>query len=45
MAEISGHIKELDELRKVGMRADYDTVMKVMSKLGDLSSNFYTLIP
>lgn len=27
------------------MRADYDTVMTVMSKLGDLSSKYYELIP
>jgi len=38
LSEISAQIKELDELRKLGMTADYNTLMKVFSKLSDLSS-------
>jgi len=38
LAEISGQIKGLEELRKLGMTADYDTVMKVFTRLSDLSS-------
>lgn len=38
LAEISGTIKELDELRKIGIRADYDEVQKVFVRLGKLSS-------
>lgn len=45
LAEISGKVKELDELRKIGMRADYDEVMKVYVKLSKLSSKYYSLIP
>lgn len=45
LAEISGKIKELDELKKIGMRADYDEVMKVYVRLSKLSSKYYSLIP
>ena len=45
LSEISGHIKELEELRKLGMTADYESLMKVFSKLSDLSSQYYSLIP
>ena len=41
LAEISAAVTELGELRKLGMRADYDDTMRVMSKLSDLSSKYY----
>ena len=43
--DISKTIKELDELKKFGMRADYDEVNDVMSRLSDLSSKYFQLIP
>ena len=45
LGEISKQIKELDELRKVGLRADYDQMMAVFGKLASLSGRYYSLVP
>ena len=45
LSKISVHVKQLAELRKQGMRADYDEVMATMREMSDLSSKFYQLIP
>ena len=45
LSKISIAVHELADLRKLGMRADYDQIMSVMSKLSDLSSKYYQLIP
>ena len=45
LSKISVHVKQLAELRKQGMRADYDEVMATMREISDLSSKFYQLIP
>ena len=41
LTQISTSVTELAELRKIGMRADYDDTMRVMSKLSDLSSKYF----
>lgn len=43
--QISEAIKELLELRKAGMKADYDEFTRIMGVLARHSSNFYSLIP
>ena len=45
LSKLSVSITELAELRKLGMRADYDEIMVVMSMLSELSSKYYQLIP
>ena len=45
LKDIKTEINALDELRKLGMRADVDEVEKVMSRLAKLSSSFYELVP
>ena len=45
LQQISVAITKLADLRKLGMRADYDEIMTVMSQLSDLSSKYYQLIP
>ena len=41
LTQISTSVKELAQLRKIGLRADYDDTMRVMSKLSDLSSKYF----
>jgi len=36
---------ELEELRKLGMRASIEEVNDVMVRLADLSSSYYELVP
>lgn len=45
LKDISAVVTEMDELKKIGMRADIDEVEAVKSKCAKLSSSFYELIP
>ena len=41
LLQIHAALKELTELRRLGLRAEYDDIKKVYVKLADLSSKYY----
>ena len=45
LMEIQESLKEEQELAKEGIKADYDSLVKVKERISELSSRFYELIP
>lgn len=45
LAELSDLIKKLDDLKKIGLQADYEEVESVTGEISRVSSKYYELIP